>query len=187
MGQWHGGRWVSRRWSIFIRYHYDWPECTEESFGFCILARHHACQLFRHFASKALKPLTPGGFWQGEDSHDNHCEDPHDEEGGLLGSSRSKAVAFTHPSTPTWLTSFMHNFRRARGLFLPYMLPLLLVYIAEYTINLGLFPVLLFPLKSTPFTEYRSFYPFYSFLYQVGTQYLSPTVYPVSPTLIKHS
>ena len=48
------------------------------------------------------------------------------------------------------------------------MLPLLLVYIAEYTINLGLYPVLLFPLPSTPFTHYRAFYPTYSLLYQIG-------------------
>lgn len=48
------------------------------------------------------------------------------------------------------------------------MLPLLLVYIAEYTINLGLFPVLLFPLRSTPFTHYRAFYPTYSLIYQIG-------------------
>ncbi len=48
------------------------------------------------------------------------------------------------------------------------MLPLLLVYIAEYTINQGVTPSLLFPLPSTPFKEYRSFYPTYAFLYQLG-------------------
>ncbi|KAI1134301.1 Batten's disease protein Cln3 [Hypoxylon sp. FL0543] len=60
------------------------------------------------------------------------------------------------------------NFRRARSLFLPYMLPLLLVYVAEYTINQGVSPTLLFPLESTPFKEYRDFYPMYGFLYQLG-------------------
>jgi len=67
-----------------------------------------------------------------------------------------------HPS------SFMSNLKRSRSLFLPYMLPLLLVYIAEYTINQGVAPNLLFPLESSPFTQFRSFYPFYGFLYQLG-------------------
>lgn len=58
--------------------------------------------------------------------------------------------------------------RRAKALFFPYMLPLLLVYIAEYTINQGVAPTLLFPLDESPFSEYRAFYPFYGFLYQLG-------------------
>lgn len=48
------------------------------------------------------------------------------------------------------------------------MLPLLLVYIAEYTINQGVTPTLLFPLSTTPFKHYRSFYPVYASLYQAG-------------------
>lgn len=48
------------------------------------------------------------------------------------------------------------------------MLPLLLVYISEYTINLGVAPTLLFPLPDTPFTSYRAFYPTYSAIYQLG-------------------
>ncbi|KAH8904098.1 batten's disease protein Cln3 [Coniochaeta sp. PMI_546] len=64
--------------------------------------------------------------------------------------------------------SFAANLRRARKLFFPYMLPLLLVYVAEYTINQGVSPTLLFPLDSSPFSEFRSFYPFYGFLYQLG-------------------
>jgi battenin len=50
----------------------------------------------------------------------------------------------------------------------PSMLPLLLVYIAEYTINQGVAPTLLFPLDSSPFQEYRSFYSTYNAIYQVG-------------------
>ncbi|KAL2117322.1 hypothetical protein VTJ04DRAFT_9490 [Mycothermus thermophilus] len=64
--------------------------------------------------------------------------------------------------------SFWANLRRARALFFPYMLPLLLVYVAEYTINQGVAPTLLFPLDESPFSEYRAFYPFYGFLYQLG-------------------
>ncbi|KAI0846518.1 Batten's disease protein Cln3 [Daldinia vernicosa] len=66
------------------------------------------------------------------------------------------------------LSKLKSKVRRARGLFFPYMLPLLLVYVAEYTINQGVSPTLLFPLKSTPFKEYRDFYPMYGFLYQLG-------------------
>jgi battenin len=58
--------------------------------------------------------------------------------------------------------------RRAKALFIPYMLPLLLVYVAEYTINQGVAPTLLFPLDESPFSEFRAFYPFYGFLYQLG-------------------
>ncbi|KAK5658656.1 hypothetical protein OQA88_2052 [Cercophora sp. LCS_1] len=64
--------------------------------------------------------------------------------------------------------SFLANLRRAKSLFFPFMLPLLLVYIAEYTINQGVAPTLLFPLEESPFSEFRSFYPFYGFLYQLG-------------------
>ncbi|KAK4237587.1 batten's disease protein Cln3 [Achaetomium macrosporum] len=64
--------------------------------------------------------------------------------------------------------SFLANLRRARALFFPYMLPLLLVYVAEYTINQGVAPTLLFPLEQSPFSEFRAFYPFYGFLYQLG-------------------
>jgi battenin len=48
------------------------------------------------------------------------------------------------------------------------MLPLLLVYVAEYTINQGVAPTLLFPLDQTPFEHYRSFYPTYNAIYQLG-------------------
>ena len=48
------------------------------------------------------------------------------------------------------------------------MLPLLLVYIAEYTINQGVAPTLLFPLKESPFRHYRAFYPTYNAIYQSG-------------------
>jgi len=48
------------------------------------------------------------------------------------------------------------------------MLPLLLVYVAEYTINQGVAPTLLFPLQKTPFEQYRAFYPAYNAIYQIG-------------------
>jgi battenin len=81
--------------------------------------------------------------------------------------SRQRANSAASPPT------LSHNISRAHALFVPYMLPLLLVYIAEYTINQAVAPVLLFPLtpptqNHTPFDTYRQFYPFYAFLYQVG-------------------
>lgn len=48
------------------------------------------------------------------------------------------------------------------------MVPMLMVYIAEYTINQGVTPTLLFPLKDTPFQHFRAFYPTYNAIYQVG-------------------
>jgi battenin len=65
-------------------------------------------------------------------------------------------------------TSFQSNMRRIRALVRPYMVPLFLVYVAEYAINQGVAPTLLFPLDESPFKEFRGFYPFYGFLYQLG-------------------
>src|SRR5262249_25041528 len=107
--------------------------------------------------------------------------DPEDEGGpddlpaaagassGLLGTGTGEAVSTAHTErheSPS--TDFATNLRRARRLFVPYMGPLLLVYIGEHTINQGVAPTLLFPLDSSPFGEYRAFYPFYGFLYQLG-------------------
>ncbi|KAI1104815.1 Batten's disease protein Cln3 [Jackrogersella minutella] len=80
-------------------------------------------------------------------------------------SSASTSVTARHVDASS---EFVTNIRRAKSLFFPYMLPLLLVYVAEYIINQGVSPNLLFPLESTPFKEYRDFYPMYGFLYQLG-------------------
>ena len=48
------------------------------------------------------------------------------------------------------------------------MLPLFLVYVAEYSAISGVAPTLLFPLLSTPFHTLRDFYPAYNALYQAG-------------------
>lgn len=48
------------------------------------------------------------------------------------------------------------------------MVPVLLTYFAEYSINQGVAPTLLFPLPQTPFSHYRAFYPTYNAIYQVG-------------------
>lgn len=48
------------------------------------------------------------------------------------------------------------------------MVPLFVVYFAEYTINQGVTPTLLFPLQSAPFAHFREFYPTYNAIYQTG-------------------
>ncbi|CAF9935438.1 battenin CLN3 protein [Imshaugia aleurites] len=98
--------------------------------------------------------------------------DPHEaqEEEGLLSQSSNitDSKPFTMSRSQSWTATFLQNLRRSRSLFFPYMLPLLLVYIAEYTINQGVAPTLLFPLKDSPFKQYRAFYPTYNAIYQAG-------------------
>ncbi|OGE53682.1 hypothetical protein PENARI_c007G09228 [Penicillium arizonense] len=93
------------------------------------------------------------------------------ENEGLLGSSQSdtnipKSV-HVHDEVP-WQDGALANLRRVRGLFIPFMVPMLLVYIAEYVINQGVSPTLLFPLRESPFEHFRSFYPTYNAIYQIG-------------------
>lgn len=82
----------------------------------------------------------------------------------------SPVVAAAAPSDPSRdsLSRIASQLRRAKSLLFPYMLPLFLVYLAEYIINQGVSPTLLFPLESSPFSELRDFYPMYGFLYQLG-------------------
>lgn len=99
------------------------------------------------------------------------AEDDDDVEGAATGTgtgASSNLLGSTAAGRHHSHNSLQANLRRARALVVPYMMPLLLVYIAEYTINQGVSPTLLFPLDSSPFSEYRSFYPFYGFLYQLG-------------------
>ncbi|KAL4918239.1 CLN3 protein-domain-containing protein [Aspergillus aurantiobrunneus] len=118
-------------------------------------------------------PVQSGhtGLGDGErHANDSALSEEDDEERErLLGSSIYSAQSLkpTHSRGRRW-QNLKANLRRARGLFLPFMLPLLFVYIAEYTINQGVSPTLLFPLKETPFTHFRAFYPAYNAIYQVG-------------------
>lgn len=100
-----------------------------------------------------------------------------DEDEDVDYEQREGLLSSDHPTKPTsasrrdsssaW-TRFTHNLARAKGLFFPFMLPLLLVYVAEYTINQGVSPTLLFPLRDTPFKHFRAFYPTYNAIYQAG-------------------
>ncbi|GAV29698.1 hypothetical protein PMKS-003200 [Pichia membranifaciens] len=57
---------------------------------------------------------------------------------------------------------------KIRQYFFIYMLPLSVVYFAEYVINQGVAPTMLFPLHQTPFTTFRDSYVAYGTIYQVG-------------------
>ncbi|ORY77724.1 protein BTN1 [Protomyces lactucae-debilis] len=66
------------------------------------------------------------------------------------------------------VSGILQKMKSARPLLIPYMAPLFLVYFAEYTINQGVSPTLLFPIKEMPFERYRDVYPTYATLYQIG-------------------
>ncbi|KAL2256562.1 hypothetical protein VTK26DRAFT_1487 [Humicola hyalothermophila] len=103
-----------------------------------------------------------------EEEEDFDDVPPASASSSLLAPGPSVAATAYHHAPGDGKGSFWANLRRARALFFPYMLPLLLVYIAEYAINQGVAPTLLFPLDESPFSEFRAFYPFYGFLYQLG-------------------
>ena len=86
----------------------------------------------------------------------------------LLEPSKSLSAATDVGMRSSWLRTLKDNLHRSRSLVIPYMLPLFLVYLAEYTINQGVSPTLLFPLASSPFDSFRSFYPAYNAIYQAG-------------------
>ena len=95
------------------------------------------------------------------------------ETTGLLNQGDNIAASPNHaPEQNTWIKKYFSGLRtkllRARTLVIPYMIPLFLVYLAEYTINQGVAPTLLFPLEESPFKHYRAFYPTYGALYQLG-------------------
>jgi len=95
-------------------------------------------------------------------------DDLEDDAPAAVSSSLLRPGPDSRQPSPSRQLTLTAKLRRARLLLFPYMLPLLMVYIAEYLINQGVAPTLLFPLDRTPFNHYRSFYPFYNFIYQVG-------------------
>ncbi|OKL62072.1 Protein btn1 [Talaromyces atroroseus] len=108
-----------------------------------------------------------------EEAEARQVDHEHDinERDGLLDpprNSRSYAKAIVASRSSDKWALFRENLNRSKRLFIPFMVPLLLVYIAEYTINQGVTPTLLFPLEETPFEQYRAFYPTYNAIYQMG-------------------
>jgi battenin len=96
-------------------------------------------------------------------------EHEHEQREALLSAEEPNKPAFDSlDKTRSAWSAFERNLERASGLFWPFMLPLLLVYVAEYTINQGVSPTLLFPLRQTPFKHFRAFYPTYNAIYQAG-------------------
>ncbi|KAJ5973074.1 uncharacterized protein N7479_002992 [Penicillium vulpinum] len=88
------------------------------------------------------------------------------ENEGLLGVSHNSPA---HKSIHVpWKDQVRIDLHRVKELFIPFMVPMLLVYIAEYVINQGVAPTLLFPLSESPFEHFRSFYPTYNAIYQIG-------------------
>ncbi|KAG7854828.1 hypothetical protein KL919_005110 [Ogataea angusta] len=65
-------------------------------------------------------------------------------------------------------SNYQSTIRRIKPLVVPYMLPLFTVYVAEYVINQGVSPTLLFPIDEMPFHNYRDAYVTYGTLYQLG-------------------
>lgn len=91
---------------------------------------------------------------------------------GLLEQPSDRSASPAYAEKQHWLARASHDLKaklwRAKSLVIPYMMPLFLVYIAEYTINQGVAPTLLFPLDESPFKRYREFYPTYATIYQLG-------------------
>ncbi|KAI6929731.1 protein btn1 [Hortaea werneckii] len=99
-----------------------------------------------------------------DDDDDNDNDIP--EAAGLLNQPNNRiSPAYDRLAKPSHLRT---RLLRTQGLIIPYMLPLFLVYVAEYSINQGVAPTLLFPLPTTPFVHFRAFYPTYSAIYQLG-------------------
>lgn len=133
-----------------------------------------AVMLLSFFVILPLRQSTAFKSYEALPERDLADDDVDDMPAGNASSSLlapGPAVATTaysaHPEGQH-SASFVAHLKRARALVIPYMLPLFIVYVAEYTINQGVSPTLLFPLESSPFAHHRDFYPFYNFLYQVG-------------------
>ncbi|WAQ85696.1 hypothetical protein PtA15_6A324 [Puccinia triticina] len=79
------------------------------------------------------------------------------------------------PLKPPEELALPDKLRLARPLLIPYMLPLFAVYFAEYTINTGVAPTLLYPppkpqahpVFSLVFKSLRDYYPFWQLTYQI--------------------
>lgn len=99
-------------------------------------------------------------------------EEPRETAGLLEQPGDQAGHALYALQKQTWLRKLVTDLKarllRTKSLVVPYMAPLFLVYLAEYTINQGVAPTLLFPLDESPFKHYRAFYPTYGALYQLG-------------------
>lgn len=90
------------------------------------------------------------------------------DETSLAGVESQSESSISATTNTNHISGFQATFSRVYPLFLPYMLPLILVYIGEYVINQGISPTLLFPLEELPFSRFRDVYVTYGTLYQLG-------------------
>lgn len=141
----------------------------------CVLS---AVMFVTYFGILPLGPLKAGQTNKAEyepiqaNDGDESCLNP-ESQSALLEQPRGRAISPAYSSRhQNSLTRAFQDFRsnlvRAKSLVVPYMVPLFLVYLAEYTINQGVAPTLLFPLEGSPFKRYREFYPTYGTIYQLG-------------------
>ncbi|GMF07298.1 unnamed protein product [Ambrosiozyma monospora] len=84
-----------------------------------------------------------------------------------LQPERNKSLFSNKNNESIWLHLKM-TLKRMRVYVLPYMCPLFSVYVAEYIINQGISPTLLFDIDEMPFHNYRDAYVTYGTLYQLG-------------------
>lgn len=130
--------------------------------------------LASYFVLLPLGPLKSGrnGTKVYQQVETDDTEVPDHEFAGLLERPPERVVspAYQHDgSVVKQVTSDLKGkLTRAKALVIPYMVPLFLVYLAEYTINQGVSPTLLFPLEESPFKHFRAFYPTYGTIYQLG-------------------
>ncbi|GMG30786.1 unnamed protein product [Ambrosiozyma monospora] len=84
-----------------------------------------------------------------------------------LQPERNKSLFPNKNKESIWLHLKL-TLKRMRAYVLPYMCPLFSVYVAEYIINQGISPTLLFDIDEMPFHNYRDVYVTYGTLYQLG-------------------
>lgn len=100
--------------------------------------------------------------------HSTSSDSDDDHDPVITGSSASETIMAIHPvestadssdsdddKIPPALLSIREKMKLVVPLIRPYMVPLFIVYWAEYTINQGIAPVILFPVEKTPFSQLR--------------------------------
>ncbi|WFD30664.1 battenin CLN3 protein [Malassezia sp. CBS 17886] len=125
----------------------------------------------------ALPSATAGAEYEALSGEERLSRDgvfPRDAEPLFEGGPALRGEsAAQNPSRPFAL-SFAHKMRLFKPMLLPYVLPLVTVYFAEYTINQGISPTLLYPvpdaskhpLLAAVIHTLRDYYPLYQLTYQ---------------------
>ncbi|OUM54428.1 hypothetical protein BVG19_g3816 [[Candida] boidinii] len=154
---------------ILLNYFYFLPKSNNViSTG---LPQHHSLAINEHSNDSArfLIPHTPG---TGSDLTTPSSFTDGDDTGDDIEINSYNTV--TEVSYKDYMNSgklkthIKITLNRLKPLVLPYMLPLLTVYLGEYVINQGISPTLLFPIEELPFKQYRDAYVTYGTLYQLG-------------------